>query len=62
MTLQRTIVGLVFLSAASLYLTYTLINAANDIRAVLDAQRITHTTKPIDSYSKSTFHPNSAPA
>lgn len=49
---QRTIVALVLLSAASLYLTYTLINLANSVRAALDAQRITHTTKPIESYSK----------
>lgn len=52
---QRTMIALVLLSAASLYLTHTLINLTNDVRAALDAQRITHTTKPIESYCK--YHP-----
>ena len=49
---QRTTFAFVLLSAASLYLTYTLINLSNSVRAALDAQRITHTTKPVESYCK----------
>ncbi|KAM6498928.1 protein of unknown function (DUF3328) domain containing protein [Amanita muscaria] len=49
--MQRTVIALVVLSTASLYLTYTLIDVAKTVKAVLDTRRVLHTTKPLESYS-----------